>query len=128
MDPEPTRRLVAVALLAFAVGAVVGPSVNALPGFSDHTGPSELRVTEFERIDAGCAEDVATYSSGSLDAGNYTRVEFIETADTDASLSAWTERTSPPGTDLSTFRVHVDSATRGRRTTPARRASCIGSP
>ncbi|QZP36381.1 hypothetical protein [Halobaculum magnesiiphilum] len=113
MVSQSTQRLVAVALLAFAVGAVVGPSVNALPGFSDHTGPSELRVTEFERLDAGCAEDVATYSSGSFDAGNYSQVDFIETGDTDANLSAWTERTSPPGTDLSTFRVHVDSRHEG---------------
>ncbi|UIO99831.1 hypothetical protein Hbl1158_00180 [Halobaculum sp. CBA1158] len=113
MVSESTRRLVAVALLALAVGAVVGPSVNALPGFSDHTGPEELRVTEFERLDSGCAEDVATYASSSFDAGNYSRVTFIETADTDANLSAWTERTSPAGTDLSTFRVHVESRHEG---------------
>jgi hypothetical protein len=109
MVSDSTRRLVAVALLALAVGAVVGPSVDALPGFSDHTGPTELDVTGFERLESGYRDEIATYASGSFHAGNYTRVGFVSTADTDADLSAWIERTSPPGTDLSTLRVHAES-------------------
>ncbi|MFC7097141.1 hypothetical protein [Halobaculum marinum] len=109
MVPPSTRRLIAVALVALAVGAVLGPSVNALPGFSDRTGPTDIAVTEFERLDAGCASAVATYSRGSVSGDTFTKVTFIETASTGANLSVWTERTSPDGADLSTFRVHVES-------------------
>ena len=84
-------------------------TVNALPGFSDHTGPTEIAVVSFERLDSGCEDDVATYSGGSVSGGNYSQVTFIETGDPDANLSAWAERTSPQGADLSTFRVHVES-------------------
>ena len=110
MVPRPTRRRVAVvALAALVLGLVLGQSVNALPGFSDHTGPTEMRVTSFDRVDAGCAEEVATRSRSSSGGGNYTKVAFIRTADVDANLSARVERTSPAGADLSAFRVHVDS-------------------
>ncbi|WP_277554730.1 hypothetical protein [Halobaculum limi] len=109
MVPQSTRRLVVVAVVALAVGAVLVPAVNALPGFSDHTGPIDIDVTEFERLESGCASAVATYSRGSVSGDTFTKVTFIETASADANLSVWTERTSPEGADLSTFRVHVES-------------------
>jgi len=116
MVPLSTERLgVAIALLVivlFLVGAAQ-PTVNDVPGFSDHTGPTEAQVTSFERIDSGCAEQVATRSSGSTSGGTYEKLTFVETTDPDADLSAWVERTSPRGTDLSTFRVHVDSHATG---------------
>lgn len=102
---------VGIALLVIMV-IVVGmaqPSVNDLPGFSDHTGPTEMRVTEFERLESGCEEDVSSRRSGSSGGGNYTQLSFIPTASPDTTLSAWTERTSPDGADLSTFRVHVEA-------------------
>jgi hypothetical protein len=107
----PSRR-VGIALLIIAV-VVVGASdvsVNTLPGFSDHTGPSEMEITEFERVDSGCADDLSSFrGTRSGPGGTYTKHTFIRTEDADADLSAWVERTSPPGADLSTFRVHVDS-------------------
>ncbi|WP_313693790.1 hypothetical protein [Halorarum halobium] len=110
MVPSPSWRRVAVAALAgLAIGLLLGPSVNALPGFSDHTGPSEMRVTSFDRLEAGCAEQVATRAGSAYDAGNYTKTAFVRTGSVDANLSARVVRTSPPGADLSTFRVRVDS-------------------
>jgi len=113
--------LLVAALLGLAVASVEPGAVNALPGFSDHTGPTEMEVASLERLDSGCADEVATYASGSASGGNYTQVSFVETGHPEADLSAWTERTSPPGADLSTFRVHVDS--RSRADAPAN-ASC----
>jgi hypothetical protein len=112
MVPISTERIgVGLALLVivlFLVG-VAHPSVNDLPGFSDHTGPTEASVTNLERIQSGCAEEVATRSSGTTSGGTYEQVGFVRTERTDAALSSWVERTSPRGADLSTFRVHVDS-------------------
>jgi hypothetical protein len=116
MVPISTERLgVAIALLVivlFLVG-VAQPTVNDVPGFSDHTGPTEAQVTTLERVDAGCAEAVATRSSSSTSGGTYEKLTFVEAPTADADLSAWVERTSPRGTDLSTFRVHVDSHATG---------------
>ncbi|NHN58874.1 MULTISPECIES: hypothetical protein [Halorussus] len=124
MVPD-ARRLKDALLLAFVVGLLLTggepKAVNALPGFSDHTGPSELRVSSLERIDAGCRDAVSNYASGSGGGGNHTRVSFVATGDPDADLSAWVERTSPPGADLSTFRVHVESRGDGE---VASNASC----
>ncbi|WP_128476259.1 hypothetical protein [Halorussus pelagicus] len=108
------RKLKDALLLALVVGLLLTGgepgAVNALPGFSDHTGPTEMEVAEFERLDSGCHNVVGTYSSGSSSGdGPYSQTTFIETGDPDADLSAWVERTSPPGADLSTFRVHVES-------------------
>jgi hypothetical protein len=93
----------------FAVTAVEPGAVNALPGFSDHTGPAEIEVTSLERLDSGCEDAIAGHSRGSASGGNFSKVAFIATDDPDAALSAWTERTSPPGADLSTFRIYVES-------------------
>ncbi|MFC4357998.1 hypothetical protein ACFO0N_08570 [Halobium salinum] len=110
MVSEPNgRRLLLVLLVGVTVGAVLGPSVNALPGFSDHTGPSEMRVTSFERLDAGCEEQVGNAVHSSTGGGGYSRTAFIRTADTDANLSVQVRRTSPAGADLSVFHVDVDS-------------------
>ena len=108
------RKLKDALLLALVVGLLLTggepKAINALPGFSDHTGPTEMEVTELERLDSGCLDVVGTYSSGSSSGdGPYSQTTFIETGDPDADLSAWVERTSPPGADLSTFRVHVES-------------------
>jgi hypothetical protein len=104
--------VVLLVVLAFISGGLIAGSVNALPFFSDHTGPSEMRITSFERIDAGCADTVATYTSSST----FSQTTFIATGDADANLSAWVERTSPRGADLSTFRVHVSSQSWGTTT------------
>ena len=101
---------VALAILVLFAFGVVQPSVNDLPGVSDHTGPTEMSVTEFERLDSGCADTVADYASSGLGPnGTHERTTFVETGDPDADLSVSTVRTSPPGADLSTFRVHVES-------------------
>ena len=110
----PSRRVgLALVVIAAVFVGIAHPSVNDLPGFSDHTGPTEASVTSLERVEAGCAEQVATRGSTSLSGGDYEKVTFIETARTDADLSARVERTSPLGADLSTFRVQVDSHTEG---------------
>ncbi|UPV74251.1 hypothetical protein M0R89_17145 [Halorussus limi] len=108
------RKLKDALLLAFVVGLLLTggepKAVNALPGFSDHTGPTEMNVSELERLDSGCREAVSGYARSSVSGGTYSQVTFVETGDPDADLSAWVERTSPPGADLSTFRVHVESS------------------
>jgi len=110
----PSRRVgLALVVVAAVFVGLAHPSVNDLPGFSDHTGPSEASVTSLERVESGCAETVATRGSTSISGGNYEQVGFVETARTDADLSARVERTSPEGADLSTFRVHVDSHAAG---------------
>lgn len=112
MAPTPySLPRVGIALLVISI-IVVGmahPTVNDLPGFSDHTGPTDIEVTEFERLDAGCEANVSSYRSGSWNGDNLSRVSFVPTASPDTALSAWAERTSPTGADLSTFRVHVDA-------------------
>ena len=112
MVPD-ARRLKDALLLALVVGLLLTggepKAVNALPGFSDHTGPTEMRVASIDRLDAGCRDAVSNYAGSSGGGGNRTRVSFIPTGDPDADLSAWVERTSPPGADLGTFRVHVES-------------------
>jgi hypothetical protein len=105
--------LLVVLLAWFAVTAVEPGAVNALPGFSDHTGPSEIEVASLERLDSGCEDAIADRSRGTASGGNFSKVAFIATDDPDAALSAWTERTSPPGADLSTFRIHVESRASG---------------
>lgn len=120
LDAPSLKDVLLVALLAgLAVTAAEPDAVNALPGFSDHTGPTEATVASFERLDSGCADEIATRAGGSASGGNYSKVSFIETGDPDADLAAWTERTSPRGADLSTVRVHVESRSRG-----ASNASC----
>jgi hypothetical protein len=104
---------IALLVIALFLIGVTHPTVNDLPGFSDHTGPTEADVVHLERIESGCAETVATRSSSSTGGGTYERVAFVETERADADLGAWVERTSPTGTDLSTFRVHVDTHATG---------------
>ena len=53
---SPSRRVGIAMLVVVLFVAVAQPSVNDLPGFSDHTGPTEMEVTEFERLEAGCAD------------------------------------------------------------------------
>ena len=84
-----------------------GSSVNALPLFSDHTGPDQARITSFERLDAGCADVVATSAHGSLSGGTYTKTTTIDAATLNDSLSASVDRFSRAGADLSTFAVRV---------------------
>lgn len=119
----PSRRIgIALLLIAIVVVGVTHPSVNDFPGFSDHTGPTRMSVTNFERLDSGCADDVAKYAESQVGPyGKHTRTSFIETGDPDANLSVSTERTSVRGADLSTFRVAVESHGRGN----ASNASCV---
>jgi hypothetical protein len=109
--PSPSTRTVGLVLAAVALTLVLAGSVNSLPGFSDHTGPSDLSVAAFERGPTGCVEDPrwpSPESTGHTGPG-YARTSAIVTEDADADLSVWVERTSPDGADLSTFRVHVES-------------------
>jgi hypothetical protein len=108
MSLQPSRRTVALVLVTAALTLSLAGSVNSLPGFSDHTGPAELTVTEFERAGTGCGV-VGSRAPDSL----YERHGSVRVADTDADLSVRVERVSPPGADLSRFRVHVESAHEG---------------
>lgn len=109
MALQPSRRTVALVLVTAAVTLAVVGSVNALPGFSDHTGPAELTVEEFERTGTGCGQpDVAPGDVPDADS-LYERNGMIRVADTDAALTVRVERVSVPGADLSRFRVHVES-------------------
>ena len=109
MALQPSRRIVATVLVTALATLLLAGSVNSLPGFSDHTGPNELTVTEFERTGTGCGEleldetDVADADS------MYERNGMIRVPDTDANLSVRVERASTPGADLSRFRVHVET-------------------
>lgn len=76
---------------------------------SEEPEPAQLSVASFEQLETGCKDDVATYAAGSHGNGSYTRVSFIETGTETANLSARTERTSPVGADLTSFRVYIDS-------------------
>lgn len=105
MALQPSRRTVVLVLVTVALTLSLAGSVNSLPGFSDHTGPADLTVTEFERTGTGCGV-VSSRAADSL----YERHGSIRVADTDADLSVRVERTSTPGADLSRFRVHVESA------------------
>lgn len=113
MVPDPTRRLLAVACccltVGVALGPVVAPAATSLPGVTDRTGATDLRITGFEVVAAGCAADLDTRGAGSM----YETEGFVPTRTANATLSAWVERTSPDGADLSTFRVHVDAESDG---------------
>ena len=126
--PRPSTRTVALVLLTVAATLLLAGSVNSLPGFSDHTGPTELTVASFERTGTGCVEDPEWPTGGpASDAGpGYVRTGGIVTADVDADLSVWVERTSPAGADLSTFRVHVESHHEGNIETDCTDGSVIG--
>jgi|GEM_PF-2474958 len=109
----PSRRtaLLALALLAVAVAAAVTAATALSQGA---TGPTDLRVTEFDRIDAGCRDDVGrSASSTNGPNGTYSSTTFIETGARTANLSVATERTSAAGADFSVFRVNIDSHRRG---------------
>jgi hypothetical protein len=108
MPLQPSRRTVVLVLVTVAFTLSLAGSVNSLPGFSDHTGPAELTVNEFERTGSECGT-VNSRAADSL----YERHGSIRVADTDADLSVRVERTSIPGADLSRFRVHVESVHEG---------------
>jgi hypothetical protein len=115
MVPDlPRETAVALAAAAATLLLVAAVPVNALPLFSDSTGPTEIEVVSLERLDAGCEASVADFSgTGSGPNGTYTTTGFVETGSRNASLSAWVERTSPTGTEFSTFDAHVDSHREG---------------
>lgn len=116
MVPAASRQrlLLACCLAVVLLGLFVLPaSPLALTG--DDSEAPRLSVSSLERLDAGCADDVGTYASSKSGGGGYTKVSFIETGNKTANLSARTERTSPVGADLSTFRVYVDSSGEGRQ-------------
>ncbi|ESP87543.1 hypothetical protein [Candidatus Halobonum tyrrellensis] len=108
MASSSIPRLLGVAccclIVGVAAGPVVAPAATALPGVTDRTGATDLRVVEFEVLAAGCASNLDTGGVG----GMYETEGFVPTRTANATLSAWVERTSPEGADLSTFRVHVD--------------------
>lgn len=102
------------AVVVLLAAALTLGSINALPLFSNDTGPTEIEVVSLERLDAGCEDDVATYA-GSRNGpnGTYVTTTFIESGARDAALSAYAERTSHERADFSTFRVSVDSHSDG---------------
>ncbi|WP_246998478.1 hypothetical protein [Halosolutus gelatinilyticus] len=110
-------RGIALLLCCLAGGSTLLLALPASPLSitGDEAEPPQLSVSSFERVETGCADDVATYASSSHGNGSYTRVSFIETGTETADLSARTERTSPPGADLHTFRVSIDSTGRPRQ-------------
>lgn len=103
-----TAALGAVALGAVAIADVTG--ADGVAGIGAEPEPPRLSVESVERLDVGCADDVATYASSRTGGGSVDRVAFVETGDAAANLSVATERTSPRGARLSAFRVYVDSA------------------
>jgi hypothetical protein len=105
---SPWVRLALVIVIVAFVG-LANPSLADLPGFSDQTGPTRASVAELEPLEEGCADDVGSYARSTNGGDELVRTTFVETAGPNASLSAWVERTSPEGADLSTFRVHVDA-------------------
>jgi hypothetical protein len=111
MDPDLSRE-VAVAFTAAGVTLILVAvvPVNTLPLFSDGSGPTDIEVESLERIEAGCEETVADFSSTRNGPnGTHSTTGFVETGARNASLSAWAERTSPTGADYSTFDAHVES-------------------
>ena len=108
--PSPRWRTVLVAAALLALVALSAGSINALPLFSNDTGPTDIDVVSLERLDAGCEDEIATYaSSHNGPNGTYRTTSFIETGSVDADLAAHAERTSHEQADFSTFRVYVES-------------------
>lgn len=108
MVPERRVRLLlacgVVAAIAVFVLAPVGPTLGTTT-----TDPPELAVSSFERLNSGCADDIHRSSFGRNAGDSYTQVGFVETGNESANLSVRTERTSPPGADLTAFRVYLES-------------------
>lgn len=105
--PSRVQLLVAGVVVGLLLTAV---PVNAVPGFSDHTGPQRAQVTEFEILDRGCLDELADYGRSSLGGGSgYESVGTIATDDEDASLSARVDRVSERGSDRSTFVLQIRS-------------------
>jgi hypothetical protein len=109
MALQPSRRTVALVLVTALATLLLAGSVNSLPGFSDHTGPADLTVTQFERTGTGCGELDLDGSDVPEPDSTYERNGMIRVADRDANLSVGVERVSVPGADLSRFRVSVES-------------------
>lgn len=110
MVPNPSRQqlLLGSGIAIVLIGLFLFPG-SPLSLTGDESETPRLTVSSLDRIEAGCADDVATFASSHSGNGEYTRTSFIETGNTTANLTARTERTSPVGADLSTFRVYVDS-------------------
>ncbi|SDF61309.1 hypothetical protein SAMN04488067_10678 [Halorubrum xinjiangense] len=119
MALRPQQVVLAVALVAaVALGAVAIADVagaDGIAGIGAESEPPRLSVESVERLDVGCADDVATYASSRTGGGSVDRVGFVETGDAAANLSVATERTSPRGARLSAFRVYIDSAAADER-------------
>lgn len=109
MASDKKRLLLLIAVVGIVIVGSSSNGVNALPLFSNHTGPTELTVSEFERLDSGCIDELRGYASSSMGGREITEVETIRTKSTDLNISVWTERTSSVEADTSTFRVRVDS-------------------
>lgn len=111
MSPiSPYRTSLLLCCLVVSLLALFIWPMSPLSVTSAEPEPAQLSVASFEQLETGCREDVATYATGSHGNGSYTQVSFIETGTETANISARTERTSPVGADLTTFRVYIDSA------------------
>lgn len=111
MVPATSRqRLLLVSGIAIVLIGLFLLPASPLSLTGEESETPRLTVSSLERIEAGCADDVATYASSQSGNGEYTKVSFIETGNKTANLTVRAERTSPVGADLSTFRVYVDSA------------------
>lgn len=106
---RPSARIAGLVLATATLTLLLAGSVNSLPGFSDHTGPTELAVTGFDRLDDGCLDDVSGYARSSVSGGVRTQNTIIRVAAADADLSVRTERVTPERADVSVFLVHVES-------------------
>ena len=77
--PEPSARTAGLVLATAVLTLVLAGSVNSLPGFSDRTGPTELAVTDFERLEDGCLAEVSGYARSSVSGGVRTQNTVIRT-------------------------------------------------
>jgi hypothetical protein len=123
--PRLDLRTVGLVLATAIVTLALAGSVNSLPGFSDHTGPTELEVTGFERLDDGCLSAVSGYGRSSVSGGVRTRNTVMRVADADAALSVHTERVTPERADVSVFLVHVESHHEGPVETDCERSAAV---
>ena len=103
------RSTLLLVVVAFVAGGLVAGSVNAFPGFSNETGPTDAEVTALEHLGGGCAESVRSFSAGRTAGNEFSHSGLLATEDSDANISASVERVSPAGAEVGVFRVAIDS-------------------
>lgn len=110
MAPVSSRRTTFLICCIIAIIVVIFLwSPSPLSQTSDEPEPASLSVVEFAQLESGCRDNVSTSLMSRAGGDGFETVTFIETGTTSPNLSARTERTSPTGADLRTFRVYIDS-------------------